>query len=92
MDTQAEITELKKRLKLLEDANNVDSLKYWREKLIGRTYGANDGAVEVVNNFTVSLVTGAGSVTTLDLPDGFIDLIKPNGDRVRVPFYELSRF
>lgn len=83
---------LEKRLATLERADNVDSLKYWREKLIGRDFGAVDSAVDVTNNFTVSLVTGAGSVTTLDFPDGFIEIVKPNGDRVRVPYYSLSRF
>lgn len=86
------IDELEKRLTLLEQADNIDSLKYWREKLIGREYGANDGAVDVLNNISVSLVTGLGTLTTVDFPDGFIDLIKPNGERVRVPYYALSRF
>lgn len=91
-NTQKKIEELEKRLKLLEQADNIDSLKHWREKIVGREYGADDSAVDIVQNFTVNLISGAGSVTTLDLPDGFIELIKPNGDRVRVPYYALSRF
>lgn len=83
---------LEKRLATLERADNVDSLKYWREKLVGREYGANDGAIDVLNNISVSLVTGLGTLTTVDFPDGFIELIRPNGERVRVPYYALNRF
>lgn len=83
---------LEKRLATLERADNIDSLKYWREKLIGREYGANDVAVTDTVGLTVSLVTGLGTLDVLDFPDGYIDLIKPNGERVRVPYYALSRF
>jgi len=86
------VDELEKRLATLERADNIDSLKYWREKLMGRQFGADDAAVDISNNISVSLVTGLGTLTTVDFPDGFIELVKPNGDRVRVPFYELSRF
>lgn len=91
-NTQKKIDELEKRLKLLEQADNIDSLKYWREKIVGREYGASDSAVDITNNISVSLVTGNGTIQTLDFPDGFIEIIKPNGDRVRVPYYALSRF
>lgn len=83
---------LEKRLATLERADNIDSLKYWREKMIGRDYGADDTAVTDSANVSVSLVTGTGTLDVVDFPDGFIDLIKPNGERVRVPYYSLSRF
>ena len=83
---------LEKRLATLERADNIDSLKYWREKIVGREYGANDVAVTDTVGLTVSLVTGLGTLDVLDFPDGYIDLIKPNGERVRVPYYALSRF
>lgn len=91
-DTQTQIDELTKRLDLLERADNVDSLKYWREKVVGREYGADDTAITDTANISVSLVTGLGTLDVVDFPDGFIELIKPNGDRVRVPYYSLSRF
>lgn len=91
-DSNKRIDELEKRLKTLEEANNVSSLKYWREKLIGREYGADDSAVTDTANITVSLVTGLGTLDVVDFPDGFIELVKPNGERVRVPYYSLSRF
>lgn len=86
------VDELEKRLATLERADNIDSLKYWREKIVGREYGANDVAVTDTVGLTVSLVTGLGTLDVLDFPDGYIDLIKPNGERVRVPYYALSRF
>lgn len=86
------VEDLEKRLATLERADNVNSLKYWREKIVGRDFGADDSAVDVLNNISVSLVTGLGTLTTVDFPDGFIELVKPNGERVRVPYYALSRF
>lgn len=86
------IDELEKRLKTLEQADNFDSLKYWREKLVGRDFGADDTAITDTADISVSLVTGLGTLNVVDFPDGFIELIKPNGDRVRVPYYSLSRF
>ena len=59
---------------------------------MGRDFGSSDSSVDITNNFTVSLITGAGSTTTVDFPDGFIEIIKPNSDRVRVPYYSISRF
>lgn len=91
-DSNKRIDELEKRLKTLEEANNVSSLKYWREKLIGREYGADDSAITDTANISVSLVTGLGTLDVVDFPDGFIELVKPNGERIRVPYYSLSRF
>ena len=91
-DLQKKIEELEKRLSLLERADNTDSLKYWREKFIGREFGADDTAIDEVKNISVSTITGLGTITVIDFPDGFIEIIKPNGDRVRVPYYALSRF
>lgn len=91
-DTQTQINELQKRLELLERADNINSLKYWREKIVGREYGADDTAITDTANISVSLVTGLGTLDVVDFPDGFIELIKPNGDRVRVPYYSISRF
>lgn len=91
-NTQKRIEELEKRIDDLEQLRNLDTLKLTREKLIGRSFGDDDSSVQIVKNFTVSLVSGAGSVTVLDFPDEFLDLVKPNGDRVRVPVYSLSRF
>lgn len=86
------VDELERRLATLERADNVNSLKYWREKLVGREFGADDNAIKEIANISVSLVTGLGTLDVVDFPDGFIELIKPNGDRVRVPYYALSRF
>jgi hypothetical protein len=83
---------LEKRLATLERADNIDSLKYWREKMIGREYGANDVAVTETVAVSVDIGTGLGTLDVLGFPDGYIDIIKPNGDRVRVPYYSLSRF
>lgn len=89
---QKRIDEFEKRLSLLERADNIDSLKYWREKLSGRVYGDSDSSVTNTINFTVDTMSGDGSIDALDFPDGYIDFIRPNGERVRVPYYSLSRF
>lgn len=86
------VDQLEKRLATLERADNVDSLKYWREKIVGREYGADDTAVTDTADISVSIVTGLGTLDVVDFPDGFIEIIKPNGERVRVPYYALSRF
>lgn len=86
------IDELEKRLKLLEEAKNVNALKYWREAIIGQPKGANDAAVDTTLSITIGAGGGTDTEQILDFPDGFIELIKPNGDRVLVPTYNLSRF
>ena len=86
------VDELEKRLATLERADNIDSLKYWREKIVGREFGADDTAITDTADISVSLVTGLGTLDVVDFPDGFIEIIKPNGERVRVPYYALSRF
>lgn len=91
-DTQTQINELQKRLELLERADNINSLKYWREKIVGREYGADDSAVTDTADISVNIVTGLGTLDVVDFPDGFIEIIKPNGERVRVPYYSISRF
>ncbi len=86
------VDQLEKRLATLERADNIDSLKYWREKIVGREYGANDVAVTESVAVSVDIGTGLGTLNVLGFPDGYIDLIKTNGDRVRLPYYALSRF
>lgn len=92
MDTQAKLAELERRLTLLERVENVDNIKFLKEEVIGIKTGANDAAVDVVNNFTVSLITGNGSVTTLDYPDGFLKLKLSDGTLVYLPYYSGTRF
>lgn len=86
------IDELEKRLKLLEEARNPNALKYWREAIVGQPKGANDGAVDATISITIGAGGGTDTEQVLDFPDGFIEIIKPNGDRVLVPTYDLSRF
>lgn len=84
--------DLQKRVDLLEKADNINNLKFLREKLVGRVYGDDDTATTLTVNFVVNTMTGAGSVDVLDFPDGFLEIIKADGQRVRLPYYSLSRF
>lgn len=91
-EEKLQFEQMKREIELLKRVDDVDNLKYLKEKLIGIKVGANDTGVDIVNNFTVSLITGNGSVTTLDFPDGFLKTKLQDGSLVYIPYYSATRF
>jgi len=91
-EEKLQFEQMKREIELLKRVDDVDNLKYLKEKLIGIKVGANDTGVDIVNNFTVSLITGNGSVTTLDFPDGFLKKKLQDGSLAYIPYYSATRF
>jgi hypothetical protein len=82
------IDELELRIKNLENMENIDFMKRLREAVFGQPSGGNDGAVDQ----TITIGDMGGSASVPDFPDGFLEAIRPNGDRVLLPTYSKSRF
>ncbi len=92
MDTQEKIKELEKRIKALEDMENINFIKRLREQVFGQPSSSNDTAVDTTISITIGAGGGTDTADVLDFPDGFLEAIRPNGDRVLIPTYLKSRF
>lgn len=79
---------LQKRVEMLERFDNINNIKLVREKIVGAPSGAADTAVDR----TISVGAGGGSFDVLDYPDGFLEFTTPAGDKVKIPYYSLTRF
>lgn len=86
------LEQLEKRVKELEEVRNLGFVKRIREEIIGQPSGANDGAVDTTLSITIGAGGGTDTEQILDFPDGFIEVIRPSGERVLVPTYNKSRF
>lgn len=89
---EEQIKQLEKRIKELEEMRNTDFIKKMREQIFGQPKGANDAAVDVTLSITIGADGGTDTEQILDFPDGFLEAIRPNGDRVLIPTYLKSRF
>lgn len=89
---ETKIQELERRIKDLEEVRHLGFVKQMREEIVGQPSADADSAVTLVLPISVDIMTGLGSINILDFPDGFIEVIRPNGERVLVPTYNKSRF
>lgn len=77
---------------MLEEMQNLNTLKLIREAVFGQPRGADNDAVDTTLEITIGAGGGTATEQILAFPDGFIEGIKPNGDRVLIPTYLKSRF
>lgn len=89
---ETKIQELERRIKDLEEVRHLGFVKQMREEIVGQPSAGADSAVTLALPISVDTMTGLGSIDILDFPDGFLEVIRPNGQRVLVPTYDKSRF
>lgn len=87
-EEKTQFDELKRRVELLERFDNIDNVKFVRERIVGAPSADNDTAVDR----SITVGAGGGTFDVLDYPDGFLEFTTPAGDKLKVPFYSLTRF
>lgn len=89
---RAQFEQMKRDIELLKRVDDIDNIKFLKEKLIGQKVGANDSAVQGQVSITIGAGGGTDTDDVLDYPDGFLKTILQDGSLVYIPYYLGSRF